>query len=118
MTTASREELLQLRLRGMTKAKPADEIARVPRDGTLPLSYAQRRLWVLDRIQPGGTEYLMPVLLRLRGALDVPALRRALDEIVARHEVLRTRYATVDGEPVQVIDPRGRVPYQEVAGEG
>src|SRR6185312_14383217 len=101
----SREELLRLRLSGVAKSRQADEIARVRRDGGLPLSFAQRRLWVLDQIQPGGVEYLMPVLLRLRGALDVPALLRALDEIVARHEVLRTRYSTVDGEPVQVIDP-------------
>jgi amino acid adenylation domain-containing protein len=112
MTTLSREELLRLRLRGAAKSK-VDEITHVPRDGGLPLSYAQRGLWVLDQIRPGRTEYLMPVLLRLRGALDVAALRRALDEIVARHEVLRTRYSTVDGEPVQVIDPPGPVAWTE-----
>ncbi|TDV49744.1 non-ribosomal peptide synthetase [Actinophytocola oryzae] len=113
-STLSREELLRLRLRGAAKPEQADEIPRLPRGDGLPLSFAQRRLWVLDRIRPGGTEYLMPVLLRLRGDLDVPALRRALDEIVARHEVLRTRYATVDGEPVQVIDPPGPLPHTDV----
>ncbi|HYQ66186.1 non-ribosomal peptide synthetase [Actinophytocola sp.] len=117
MTTMSREELLRLRLRGTAKPKQTNEIAPVPRDGGLPLSYAQRRLWLVDRMRPGGTEYLMPVLLRLRGALDTSALRRALDEVVARHEVLRTRYATVDGEPVQVIDAPGPVPWAEVVGE-
>jgi amino acid adenylation domain-containing protein len=106
--------LLRLRLRGGAKSRQANEIVHVPRDGVLSLSFAQRRLWVLDRIQPDGTEYLMPVLLRLPGALDVPALLRALDEIVARHEVLRTRYATVDGEPVGVIDPPGPVPCTDV----
>ena len=69
----------------------------VERAGALPLSAAQRGLWALDRIAPGRSDYLMPVLLRFRGH-DGAVLRRALDELVARHEVLRTRYATADGD--------------------
>ncbi|MFF6835832.1 amino acid adenylation domain-containing protein [Streptomyces sp. NPDC012438] len=113
MSTSStaRAELLQRRLRGLTKVKHSDEIATVSRDGELPPSFAQRRLWVLDQIRPGGTEYLMALQLRLPGLLDEEALRRALDEIVARHEVLRTRYVTVDGEPLQVIDAPGAVAF-------
>ncbi|MFE9426950.1 amino acid adenylation domain-containing protein [Kitasatospora sp. NPDC006697] len=105
---SSRTELLQRRLRGLTK-KRQDGIAPVPRDGALPLSFAQHRMWVLDRLQPGGTEYLMPLLLRLPGPVDQAALRRALDALVARHEVLRTRFPAVDDEPVLVIDEPGPI---------
>ncbi|GAA2787162.1 non-ribosomal peptide synthetase [Crossiella cryophila] len=112
-SSISRAELLQRRLRGLSPAAPEAGITPVARDGALPLSFAQRRLWVLDQIQPGGTEYLMPLRLRLRGHLNVPALRAALDEIVARHEILRTRYSTVDGEPVQLIDPPTPIAWRE-----
>ncbi|MEU6075489.1 amino acid adenylation domain-containing protein [Micromonospora sp. NPDC047074] len=110
-SSISREELLQRRLRGLA-TRPDAGIGRVRRDGALPVSFAQRRLWVLDQMQPGSTEYLIPVRLRLRGVLDAAALRRALDEIVARHEVLRTRYVATDGEPVQLVDPPAPLPWE------
>src|ERR687894_800281 len=63
------------------------------RDGRLaPVSLGQRRLWLVDRLAPGSVDYNVVWPLRLVGALDVPALRRALAEVVARHEVLRTRF--------------------------
>ena len=102
-----RAELLQRRLRGLATSEGGDGIRPRSREGAVALSYAQRRLWILDRMWPGSTEYLMPVLLRLPGALDEDALRRALDEVVARHEVLRTRYTGDDAEPAQLIDPPG-----------
>jgi amino acid adenylation domain-containing protein/non-ribosomal peptide synthase protein (TIGR01720 family) len=74
-----------------------------PRDGALPLSFGQGRLWFLSQLDPGDTSYLVPLVLRLQGDLDPVALRRALDEIVRRHEVLRTTFVSVDGEPVQII---------------
>lgn len=108
-----RQELLRRRLAGRAAPAPAEGIGRAPRGGPLPLSFAQRRLWILDRLQPGGTEYLMTVALRLRGPLDRAALRTALDGILHRHEVLRTRYPVVDGEPVQIVDEPGSVPLDE-----
>ncbi|HEX7239949.1 MAG TPA: amino acid adenylation domain-containing protein, partial [Longimicrobiaceae bacterium] len=82
----------------------------VPRNGPLPLSFAQQRLWFIDQLEPGSPAYNMPFPLRLRGALDVRALERALTELVRRHESLRTVLARVDGEPVQVIrEPAPRV---------
>ncbi|WP_066946327.1 non-ribosomal peptide synthetase [Streptomyces lushanensis] len=107
---ALRQELLRQRLRGGAAPRRSDGIGRAPRGGPLPLSFAQRRLWILDQLQPGGTEYLMTAALRLRGELDRAALRTALDGTAARHEVLRTRYPVVDGEPVQMIDEPGPVP--------
>ncbi|HYG64599.1 MAG TPA: amino acid adenylation domain-containing protein, partial [Thermoanaerobaculia bacterium] len=78
----------------------------VPRDdGTLPLSFAQERLWFLDRLEPGSSVYNMPGVLALHGALDVAALELALGELVRRHESLRTTFTEAGGEPRQVIAP-------------
>ncbi|MEU1280944.1 amino acid adenylation domain-containing protein [Streptomyces sp. NPDC005805] len=72
----------------------------------LPLSYAQRRLWLIDSVQGPGTAYNVPLAVRLRGAVDEEALRAAVADVVARHEVLRTVFAEADGEPYQrVLDP-------------
>ncbi|HKN54680.1 MAG TPA: amino acid adenylation domain-containing protein, partial [Amycolatopsis sp.] len=82
-------------------------IQAVPRTGPVPLSFAQQRLWFLDEYEPGGTEYISPTALRLRGELDVDTLHRALNVVVARHESLRTTFDTIDGHGVQLIhDPR------------
>ncbi|HEX2207374.1 MAG TPA: non-ribosomal peptide synthase/polyketide synthase [Longimicrobium sp.] len=83
----------------------APPVVPVERDRPLPLSFAQERLWFLDRLQPGGGFYNIPSALRLGGALDVPALERALGEIVRRHESLRTTFADDGESPVQVIAP-------------
>ena len=79
-----------------------------PRDGELPLSFAQQRLWFLDRLEPGSASYNVPAAIRLDGPLDTRALERTFEEIVRRHEVLRTTFETTDGHPVQVIaEPSG-----------
>jgi amino acid adenylation domain-containing protein len=70
-----------------------------------PLSFAQQRLWFLDQLDPGSPTYLIPATFRFTGPLDIESLKRSLDEVVRRHEVLRTSFATVDGRPVQVIAP-------------
>jgi amino acid adenylation domain-containing protein len=80
-------------------------VAPVDRSGALPLSFAQERLWFLDRLQPGSSFYNIPVARRLGGALDRDALERALGEIVRRHEALRTVFHEREGAPVQVVAP-------------
>ncbi|MEV6868512.1 amino acid adenylation domain-containing protein, partial [Streptosporangium subroseum] len=87
------------------QGEQAPPIVPVPRDRPLPLSFGQQRLWFLDQLEPGSAEYNIPVALRLTGPLDVAALSAALDAIVERHEVLRTRLVTVDGVAHQVVDP-------------
>ncbi|WP_406630956.1 non-ribosomal peptide synthetase [Amycolatopsis sp. WGS_07] len=78
--------------------------------GDLPLSFSQERLWFLDALRPGGTEYLLPLTLRVRGKLDVPALSCSIDAFVARHEVLRTRYRSREGVPIQAVGKPQQVP--------
>ncbi|HYG65959.1 MAG TPA: condensation domain-containing protein, partial [Thermoanaerobaculia bacterium] len=89
---------------GVVAAPP---IVPVPRphgeDSALPLSFAQQRLWFLDRFEPGGFAYNVPLAMRLAGPLDAGTLARCLDEVVRRHEVLRTTFAERGGSPVQVI---------------
>ncbi|MCP4573218.1 MAG: amino acid adenylation domain-containing protein, partial [bacterium] len=109
-TVAEMAEYLAAELRG--ERAPAAPPIR-PRSGEAeapPLSFAQQRLWFLDQYEPGSARYNIPNHLRLRGRLDVAALARALTRAVERHEVLRTVFATVDGEPVQVIRPAAAVP--------
>nr|WP_244103517.1 amino acid adenylation domain-containing protein [Burkholderia gladioli] len=80
-------------------------IARVDRDQPLPLSHAQQRLWFLDQLEPGSAFYHIPVAVRLHGRLDVAALHRALDEVVHRHEALRTYFVAIDGVAAQAVSP-------------
>ncbi|HEX2077205.1 MAG TPA: amino acid adenylation domain-containing protein, partial [Longimicrobium sp.] len=80
-------------------------VVPVERTGALPLSFTQQRLWFLEQLGSPGSVYHLHKSLRLRGALDVDALVRALDGVVARHEALRTTFAQVDGVPGQRIAP-------------
>ena len=96
-------------LRGQGRAVAAAPIPLVPRTGDLPLSFAQYRLWLLDQMG-AGAGYHMRLELALSGALDVEALGRALDALVARHETLRTRFPVVGGEPRQSVEPARGVP--------
>ncbi|HEY8207242.1 MAG TPA: MupA/Atu3671 family FMN-dependent luciferase-like monooxygenase [Myxococcaceae bacterium] len=91
------------------KASP-HRIARVSRSRELPLSFAQQRLWYLDQLEPGNAAYNNPAGLRMTGPLDAGALRRSLEEVVRRHEVLRTRFVTRDGRAAQEIEPSLEVP--------
>ncbi|MEO6808701.1 MAG: condensation domain-containing protein, partial [Isosphaeraceae bacterium] len=67
--------------------------------------FAQQRLWFLDQLEPGSASYNIPVAVRLAGALDLPALERALNEVLRRHEVLRTSFTSLGGVPHQVVAP-------------
>ena len=77
--------------------------------GELPLSFGQRRLWFLDRLQPGNPAYCSVQAIRIKGPFDLAALRNALQAIVARHAALRTTFGTVDGSPIQVVKPQANV---------
>src|SRR6185436_13304193 len=76
------------------------------------------RLWFLDQLEPGSSAYNMPGAVRVSGALSVEALERAINEIIVRHEVLRTRFEMRDGAPVQVIEAEGALKLEVVDLEG
>jgi amino acid adenylation domain-containing protein len=85
-------------------------IVPVTRESELPLSFAQERLWFLDQLQPGSSVYNLSGAFRLLGLLDSIALERSLNEIVRRHEALRTTFKSVEGLPHQVVAAQVDVP--------
>ncbi len=91
----------------------------VPREGELPLSFAQQRLWFLDQLSPNSPFYNIPAAVRIRGAIQVEALEKALQEIIRRHESLRTIFVNRNGKPVQAIlsDWQFRLPLIDLQGK-
>ncbi len=88
-----------------TERPALSAITAVGRDRDLPLSFAQQRLWFLSEFDPDATEYVTVFAVRLRGELDMTALRRAMTGLISRHESLRTTFESVDGKPRQVVHP-------------
>ena len=82
--------------------KPVEPVGR---DGPLPLSFAQERMWFLHQLDPAGAAYNIPGALRFTGPLNLRALEQTLHDLVCRHEAFRTTFAALDGQPVQVISP-------------
>ena len=89
-------------------------IERRRESGPCPLSFAQERLWFLDRLSPGTPLYNMPCSMHVDGALDLVAMEASLNEVVRRHETLRTTFAVLDGRPVQVVARSLRIPLRVV----
>jgi amino acid adenylation domain-containing protein len=103
--SAEKRALLMQQLARRSGADTQQEIGRRPRPERLPLSSAQQRLWILDRLDPGNSVYNVTALVRLSGQLDVDALERTLGEIVRRHESLRTVFVQDAEGPMQRILP-------------
>ncbi|RKI67440.1 amino acid adenylation domain-containing protein, partial [Corallococcus sp. AB049A] len=119
-TVAGIAERLEPLLREAPQAPVSTELPLVPlpRDGELPLSFVQERVWRLEQHLPGLSAYNLPVVLRLEGDLDAAVLERGIQEIVQRHEALRTTYDAVDGRPVQRFHARMHVPLTRVELRG
>ena len=103
--SSKKRALLAQRLRREIRVGPAQQIPRCSEQGPVRLSFAQERLWFLDRLDPGGSAYLLLDAVHLHGDLDVAALRGALRAVIQRHESLRTVFNEDDGVPVQVVVP-------------
>ncbi len=103
----AKQALLEKRLRGEVKSYSRLEvIPRRSNTGTVPLSFSQQRLWFLHQLEESGSAfYSEPTFLQMLGLLNVVALEQSLNEIVRRHESLRTTFETVEGQPMQVIAP-------------
>ncbi|MBA54635.1 MAG: hypothetical protein CMK89_09285 [Pseudomonadales bacterium] len=95
----------QVELALACQASALPPVESVDRNGHLPLSFVQQQLWLLDQLDPGTAAYNMPVALRIHGDLDVAAFTQSFNQIIARHETLRTNFSVVQGEPVAVIHP-------------
>ncbi|HEV2146610.1 MAG TPA: condensation domain-containing protein, partial [Longimicrobiaceae bacterium] len=115
---SSTVETLAARLDSLRRADApaaAPPLLPVPRDGSpLPLSFAQQRLWFIQRLETESAAYNMPYALRMQGAVDARALERSLTRLVGRHEALRTRFPEVDGRAAQVIHPPVPVPLPRI----
>jgi amino acid adenylation domain-containing protein len=105
---AKRVERIQREQAGIVEAP----LVRVSRDGSVPLSFAQQRLWFLDQLEPNNPFYNVPQITRVRGKLNVEFLERSLNEIVRRHEALRTIFQMEGQEPVQVIAQPQRIVFE------
>lgn len=99
---------------GSTKPTEDLSLVRVPREQSLPLSFSQQQLWFLDQLDSGNHAYNLSHAMEINGALNIEALRRSLDAIVARHEMLRTRFVESGGTPFQQIDLAGKAEWQFV----
>ncbi|WP_253267533.1 condensation domain-containing protein, partial [Streptomyces sp. NL15-2K] len=106
------QELLRQRLTG--RAPKNTGIPRASREGDIPASFAQQRLWFIDEFQPGGVEYNTGLALRITGPLDADALRQAVADVVRRHESLRTTFGEVDGRAIQIVHDSMEVPVVHV----
>ncbi|WP_300035388.1 non-ribosomal peptide synthetase [uncultured Roseobacter sp.] len=87
-------------------------IVRTARDGPMPMSFAQQRIWFLQELAPGNSFYNIPAAVPLNGQIDVDALEKALNTIVLRHESLRTVYQRIDGQPCQIVRPHVHRPLE------
>ncbi|MET8759982.1 non-ribosomal peptide synthase/polyketide synthase [Lentzea sp. NPDC004782] len=102
--TAPTPALLAAATDGQVRAK-RPELGSSPRPERVPLAPAQRGLWLLNRLDPESDRYSMPMVLRLPRDIDLGALKWALADVVTRHEILRTLFPEVDGEPYQLVRP-------------
>jgi amino acid adenylation domain-containing protein/non-ribosomal peptide synthase protein (TIGR01720 family) len=110
LTTELRDELNAHRTELVTLLTADAPIPRAARDRPLPLSFGQQRLWFAHQLDPRSAAYNIPLAARLSGPLDPGALRRAIEDVTARHEVLRTTVSATDGVPAQRIRPPAPVP--------
>ena len=97
--------LAMLRQQETASEHASKPLVPVPRGTNLPLSFAQQRLWVFDRLNPGSAAYNIPANVRLSGRISFEILERSISEIVRRHEALRTSFSSVEEQPVQMIAP-------------
>jgi amino acid adenylation domain-containing protein len=106
-TLAQFSQLVQEQI-GKGKQNELTTITPVPRDGDLPLSYSQQRMWIFESLASESASFHVPLGVRLKGKLRVAALEQTFSEIIRRHESLRTVFPAVNGGPVQIIQPPAR----------
>ncbi|MBW4524588.1 MAG: amino acid adenylation domain-containing protein [Phormidium tanganyikae FI6-MK23] len=109
LTTELRQKLVDRKTELISYLISSDSIVQRTERTVFPLSFAQQRLWFLYQLAPDNPFYNVPAAIRLSGTVDQNALKRSLDEIVRRHATLRTTFTTIDGKPVQVVEPDSKI---------
>src|SRR5262245_12802028 len=109
----AKQALLEKYMHGAMTNSEGPSLSPAPYGSKVPLSYAQQRLWFIDQLEPGSVAYNVPLAVRLRGDLKAAAVKKSLEKIVARHEVLRTRFAVHQGQPVQVIETQAEIGWKQ-----
>ena len=109
---AQTPEALARAIEAMPRAPAAPLGAPGPRPEHIPLSFPQEQVWLMHQLDPESVAYTAPTVLRFDGALDLGALQRSVDELVRRHEILRTTFPAIDGRPVQCIHPPAPLPIE------
>lgn len=112
------EAVLRLSLTEKRKISRALLAGRLNAPRSFPLSYNQEQLWFMDRLQPGSPVYNIPLYLPFQGRFDLAALKRALEALTRRHDMLRAHFGTRDNRPVQIIEPGADVtlPVEDLSG--
>ncbi|HEY6186081.1 MAG TPA: amino acid adenylation domain-containing protein [Pyrinomonadaceae bacterium] len=100
----------KLKARGLSAPQP--QMIPRRRQDYYRLSFDQERIWLVDQIEPGNPAYNIFSVSRLSGMIDVPLMERALNEVIRRHDILRTTFTTIDGEPRQVVTPSLFIPLE------
>jgi amino acid adenylation domain-containing protein len=107
---ARKAEILAFLQQANQASQDTPEIQRTARDGSIPLSFSQHRIWLFDQLEPQNPAYNIPASVRLIGPLNMAAIQASINEIVRRHEVLRTTFGSVNGQISQVIAPAFSLP--------
>src|ERR1041385_5385969 len=105
LSPAQRALLLKELQKEATQNNRSHEITRRPQTGPVPLSFSQQRLWFLSQVDPDTPLYNVPEVIELKGQLNVAALEQSLNEIIRRHDALRTVFTIVERQPVQICTP-------------
>ncbi|MEH2267248.1 MAG: amino acid adenylation domain-containing protein [Nostoc sp.] len=112
-TVASLAEIIETELQQNSELQ-TQRIVPATRNQNLPLSFAQQRLWFLEQFLPDNPLYNLPQTFHLVGQVNLSALEQSVNEIIRRHEVLRTTFTFLDGQPVQIIAPTVTVPLHRI----
>ena len=110
-----KQALLDQRLKGALNKQAESKMipARIKSEPVV-LSYAQQHLWIVDQMQPGNPAYNVPVVFDIKGELDIQRLEGSINEVIQRHEVLRTSFTTKDNQPYQIIHPELQIKIDQV----
>ena len=104
-TIADLGNLIRQKLNSKNGSESIARITRLKNHDSYRMSYSQRRLWFIEQLQPGTAAYNVPAVLRINGNLQFDALKYTFQSLIGRHESLRTRFAEIDGEPFQIVEP-------------